>query len=144
MACHRRQGMGCKGERPMDVRVLLLTNEYPPQIYGGAGVHVEFLARELARLTPVEVRTFGMQQVQQDHLRVRGFQQDSPSFASAPPGVASPLHAFSTCVAFASQPLDATVVHCHTWYTHFGGILMKMLYGLPLVITVHALIGFQG
>ena len=123
----------------MDVRVLLLTNEYPPHIYGGAGVHVEFLARELARLTPVEVRTFGMQKVQQDSLQVRGFQNDSTSFASVPAGFASPLHAFSTCLAFASQPIDATVVHCHTWYTHLGGILVKILYGLPLVITVHSL-----
>ena len=55
-----------------DLRILLLTNEYPPHIYGGAGVHVEYLARELAKLTAVEVRTFGMEDVQQDHLRVRG------------------------------------------------------------------------
>ena len=57
----------------MDVRVLLLTNEYPPHIYGGAGVHVEFLARELATLTPVEVRTFGTEDEGQGQIRVRGW-----------------------------------------------------------------------
>jgi glycogen synthase len=123
----------------MDMRVLLLTNEYPPHIYGGAGVHVEYLARELANLTPVEVRTFGTEESQQPHLRVRGFRGDSAPFAAAPAGFASPLQALSTCLAFVGQPLEADVVHCHTWYSHFGGILAKILYGLPLVITVHSL-----
>ena len=49
----------------MNLRVLLLTNEYPPNFYGGAGVHVEYLSRELAKLTPVEVRTFGTEDLQQ-------------------------------------------------------------------------------
>jgi len=68
----------------MDVRVLLLTNEYPPHIYGGAGVHVEFLARELAKLTPVEVRTFGTEDEVQGQLRVRGFQPHSAPFVDSP------------------------------------------------------------
>jgi alpha-maltose-1-phosphate synthase len=123
----------------MDMRVLLLTNEYPPHIYGGAGVHVEYLARELARLTAVEVRTFGTQELQGPHLRVRGFHGDSAPFAAAPAGFRSPLQALSTCLAFAGQPPEADVVHCHTWYAHFGGILAKILYNLPLVITVHSL-----
>ena len=54
------------------VKVLLLTNEYPPHIYGGAGVHVEFLSRELANLMDVEVRCFGDQKVDRPHLKVRG------------------------------------------------------------------------
>jgi glycogen synthase len=121
----------------MEIRVLVLTNEYPPHIYGGAGVHVEYLARELARLTPVEVRTFGTEDYQQGHLRVHGLR--SHTIVSAPTPFASALHALNTCTAFASQPTAADVVHCHTWYTHFGGILLKMLYGLPLIITVHSL-----
>lgn len=64
-----------EGEMSQAMRVLLLTNEYPPHIYGGAGVHVEYLARELAKLTPVEVRTFGTEEVQQGHLRVRGLRR---------------------------------------------------------------------
>jgi glycogen synthase len=123
----------------MDMRVLLLTNEYPPHIYGGAGVHVEYLARELAQLASVEVRTFGTQQVEQQHLRVRGLRSDSAAFAVAPAGFASPLQALSTCLSFVGHPMVADVVHCHTWYTHFGGILAKILYELPLVITVHSL-----
>ena len=121
------------------MRVLLLTNEYPPHIYGGAGVHVEYLARELAQLTSVEVRTFGTQQVEQQHLRVRGLRSDSAVFAAALAGFASPLQALSTCLSFVGHPMAADVVHCHTWYTHFGGILAKILYELPLVITVHSL-----
>src|SRR5919108_1522709 len=108
---------GCEeGEQRMAVRVLLLTNEYPPHVYGGAGVHVEYLARELAKLTPVEVRTFGKEDVQQGQLRVRGFRSKNPLLASTPPGLASPLQALNTCLTFAGQPLEADVVHCHTWY----------------------------
>src|SRR5262245_44485655 len=128
-----------EGEMSKDMRVLLLTNEYPPHIYGGAGVHVEYLTRELAKLTPVEVRTFGTEEVQQGHLQVRGLRQEIAALAAAPAPLASPLQALSTCVAFASYPIAADVVHCHTWYSHFGGILAKILYGIPLVITVHSL-----
>jgi alpha-maltose-1-phosphate synthase len=123
----------------MDLRVLLLTNEYPPHIYGGAGVHVEYLTRELAKKVPVEVRTFGTEVLQQDRLSVRGYRVDDATLSAAPSGFASPLKAFSTCLAFTAQPIAADVVHCHTWYTHLGGILAKILYGLPLVITVHSL-----
>src|SRR5262245_55959736 len=122
-----------------ELRILLLTNEYPPHIYGGAGVHVEYLARELAKLTPVEVRTVGTEYVQQGLLRVRGSYGENVATTLAPPPLASPLQALSTCVHMASYPIAADVVHCHTWYTHFGGIVAKLLYGLPLVITVHSL-----
>jgi glycogen synthase len=120
-------------------RVLLLTNEYPPHVYGGAGVHVEYLARELARLTPVEVRTFGTEHLQQGSLQVQGFQAESAPFAAGPAAFQSPLKALSTCLSFVGHGLDADVVHCHTWYTHFGGVLAKILYDLPLVLTVHSL-----
>ena len=123
----------------MDLRVLLLTNEYPPNFYGGAGVHVEYLSRELAKLTSVEVRTFGTEDLQQGRLRVQGFQADNTVLAAVPADLASPLKALHTCLAFIGQEINADVVHCHTWYTHFGGVLAKMLYGLPLVVTVHSL-----
>ncbi|MBP2669982.1 MAG: glycosyl transferase family 1, partial [candidate division NC10 bacterium] len=58
--------------RPSEVRALFLTREYPPDVYGGAGVHVDYLTRELARLIPVEVRTFGNQSLQDGNLAVRG------------------------------------------------------------------------
>src|SRR5690349_6549731 len=64
-----------KGTRSMSElkKVAMFTNEYPPNVYGGAGVHVEYLSRELARLLPVEVRCFGDQDIQQPNLRVKGY-----------------------------------------------------------------------
>jgi glycogen synthase len=117
----------------------LLTNEYPPHFYGGAGVHVDYLSRALAQLTSVEVRTFGTEDLQQGRLRVQGFQSDPALFAAGPPAFASPLTALQTCLAFVGQAIDTDVVHCHTWYTHFGGMLTKILYNVPLVVTVHSL-----
>ena len=122
----------------MNLRVLLLTNEYPPNFYGGAGVHVEYLSRELAKLTPVEVRTFGTEDSSKVDYGSRGF-RPIPRYLLAPADLASPLKALHTCLAFTGQEINADVVHCHTWYTHFGGMLAKMLYGLPLVVTVHSL-----
>jgi glycogen synthase len=121
------------------MRVLLLTNEFPPHIYGGAGVHVEYLSRELAHLTPIEVRSFHEQEYENGQLRVRGTKIDPAQFAECPKQLVSPLKALATCIAFNGQGGDADVVHCHTWYAHFGGILAKQLYGIPLVITVHSL-----
>ena len=126
------------------MRVLLTTNEYPPYIYGGAGVHVEYLSRELARLTPVEVRSFHDQSIDEGQLRVRGIKMDTTHFAGCPQSFVSPLKALSTCLAFVGQGIsslegNAEIIHCHTWYAHFSGILAKILYNIPLVITVHSL-----
>ena len=120
------------------MRVLLMTNEFPPNIYGGAGVHVEYLSRELSRLTPVEVRSFQEQSFTKDQLKVLGTKVDAADYRCAKE-LASPLKALATCLAFNTQGIAADVVHCHTWYAHFGGIVAKLLYGIPLVITVHSL-----
>ena len=120
------------------MRVLLMTNEFPPNIYGGAGVHVEYLSRELSRLTPVEVRSFQEQSFTKDQLKVLGTKIDASDYRCAKELV-SPLKALATCLTFNNQGIDADVVHCHTWYAHFGGIVAKLLYGIPLVITVHSL-----
>jgi alpha-maltose-1-phosphate synthase len=119
------------------VKALLLTNEYPPHTYGGAGVHVEFLSRELARLMDVDVRCFGDQRVDDGRLRVRGY-PPAPK-GSAPAPLQPVLDAFMRSLDFASTNVDAQVVHCHTWYTHLGGIAVGHGYGIPLVITVHSL-----
>ncbi len=120
------------------MKVLIMTNEYPPYTYGGAGVHVEYLSRELAKLMPVEVRCFGDQHVTQPNLHVRGFGLDKSGY-----GAPKPLHSvFGSAqrgLDFNTFGIDADLVHCHTWYTHLGGILAKMNYGLPLVITTHSL-----
>jgi len=120
------------------VKALLLTNEYPPHIYGGAGVHVEYLSRELAKLLPVEVRCFGEQNVSAGNLSVRGFGLDASGF-DCPKPLRPALGALLRCTDFNSAGIDADIVHCHTWYSHFGGILAKLNYGIPLVITVHSL-----
>ena len=120
------------------MRVLLMTNEFPPNIYGGAGVHVEYLSRELSRLTPVEVRSFQEQSFTKDQLKVLGTKLDTSDYSCASELV-SPLKALATCLSFNTQGIAADVVHCHTWYAQFGGIVAKLLYGIPLVITVHSL-----
>ena len=119
------------------MRALLLTNEYPPNVYGGAGVHVEFLSRELARLMDVEVRCFGDQHIDDGRLRVRGFPE--PGGMTAPEYLRPVFGAMGRSIAWAGTNVDVDVVHCHTWYTHLGGILVSQGYGLPLVITVHSL-----
>jgi alpha-maltose-1-phosphate synthase len=119
------------------MKALLLTNEYPPNVYGGAGVHVEFLSRELARLMDVEVRCFGDQRVDDGRLRVRGYPE--PGDMTAPDYLRPVFGAMGRCATWAGADVDADVVHCHTWYTHLGGILASQGYGLPLVITVHSL-----
>lgn len=120
------------------MKALLLTNEYPPNVYGGAGVHVEYLSRELARLMPVEVRCFGGQRVHQGDLSVRGFPADESGFG-CPKALRSVFSAVQRDAAMAAAGCDADLVHVHTWYTHLGGILLKQNYGIPLVLTVHSL-----
>ena len=120
------------------MKALLLTNEYPPHIYGGAGVHVDYLSRELARLMEVEVRCFGDQRDHVGNLEVRGFGLGSPEMTCAK-ALQSPLGAARRCVDFNGVGIKADLVHCHTWYTHLGGIMAKLNYGIPLVITVHSL-----
>jgi len=120
------------------VKALFLTNEYPPNVYGGAGVHVDYLSRELAKTMPVEVRCFGDQNWEKGNLSVRGFELDAEGF-TCPKPLRSVFGAVRRCIDFNTANIDADLVHCHTWYSHFGGILAKMNYGLPLVITTHSL-----
>jgi glycogen synthase len=121
------------------MKALLLTNEYPPNVYGGAGVHVEYLSRELAKLMEVEVRCFGDQLDESSPLTVRGATVDSARFEGADPRIKPVLDALARGVDFNIRPSGADVVHCHTWYAHFGGIAAKLAYGIPLVITAHSL-----
>ncbi len=120
------------------MKTLLLTNEYPPHIYGGAGVHVEYLSRGLARFIDVEVRAFGDQDVPDANPKVQGFPVETAGY-SCPKPLRSAFGALQRCLNFNTTDVDADVVHCHTWYSHFGGILAKLNYGIPLVITVHSL-----
>ncbi|MBE2282262.1 MAG: glycogen synthase [Prosthecobacter sp.] len=120
------------------MKALFLTNEYPPHIYGGAGVHVEYLSRELAKLIELDVRCFGDQDNQDGNLSVKGFGLDTTGWDS-PLNLKSVFGALQRCLDFNTTGIDAHLVHLHTWYAHFGGILAKLNYGVPMVLTVHSL-----
>lgn len=121
------------------MKALFYTREYPPYVYGGAGVHVEYLAAELAKLMDVEVRCFGDQNEKSDHLSVMGFPYENPVFDHSNKKLKAVLQTLSTCIQMNSSETDADVVHCHTWYAQFAGIVTKLCYGIPLVITTHSL-----
>ena len=118
--------------------VVILTNEYPPHVYGGAGVHVEYLVRELSRLCSVQVYSFGDQRIDNGPLRVEGIMT----------GNAPKAHdirfnkLFDTLqrnLQMAAAARNADIVHCHTWYSHWAGCLVRQLTGAPLVLTTHSL-----
>jgi starch synthase len=121
------------------MKALFYTREFPPYVYGGAGVHVEYLAEELAKLINVEVRCFGDQNVNSENLSVKGFPYDNPIFDKSNDKLKAVLKTLSTCIEMNADEIDADIVHCHTWYAHFAGIVAKLCYGIPLVITTHSL-----
>jgi len=121
------------------MKALFYTREFPPYVYGGAGVHVEYLASELAKLMPVEVRSFGDQDSQSENPKVKGYDFESTDFDTADAKLKAVLQTLRTCVNMNIDPVDADVVHCHTWYSHFAGIVAKLCYGTPLVVTTHSL-----
>ena len=123
------------------MKTLFLTNEYPPTIYGGAGVHVDYLSRELAKLMDVEVRCFGAEREERlnlPSLKATGFAASTDDYAS-PKHLQGIFSAIQRCLDWNSAGIDADIVHLHTWYTHLGGIIAKLNYGIPLVLTVHSL-----
>jgi len=109
------------------MRVALLTREYPPEVYGGAGVHVEYLARELARLVDLTVHCQG---------------EDRPDAVAHQPWPElhdSVLRTFSADLSMADAVGDADLVHSHTWYANLAGHLASLRYGIPHVMTMHSL-----
>ena len=113
------------------MRVDLLTREYPPEVYGGAGVHVEYLAAELRRLVDVRVHCMGAP-------------RDDPGVTAydTPPGLAdanAALRIFGTDLEMASGCAGTDLVHSHTWYANLAGHVAKTLYGVPHVVSAHSL-----
>jgi len=111
------------------LRVALLTREYPPEVYGGAGVHVAYLARELAPLVDLTVHCQGA---------------DRPDAVAHRPwellaGANQALQVVSTDLSMAAAAGSARLVHSHTWYANLAGHLAAMLYGIPHVMTMHSL-----
>ena len=109
------------------MKVALLTREYPPEVYGGAGVHVEYLARALSGLVDLTVHC-------------QGAPRDA-AVAHQPWPVLhdSVLKVFSTDLSMADTVGGADLVHSHTWYANLAGHLASLLYGIPHVATVHSL-----
>lgn len=117
------------------VRVGLLTREYPPEVYGGAGVHVEYLSRALADLVDVNVHCFG---ADRDEPLVAGAYRPWDALAGDAGHLAALRH-LSTDLTMVAGVEGADIVHSHTWYTNLAGHLSKLAYGIPHVLTTHSL-----
>lgn len=120
------------------MRVGLMTREYPPHVYGGAGVHVEYLSRELARHIQVEVHCWGEQQADDGNLHVRGGEPWA-ALAASEEKFTTALQAMSLNLLQMLQVGRIDIVHTHTWYVSMAGFLAKKLYGIPFVLTTHSL-----
>ncbi|HTJ68641.1 MAG TPA: glycogen synthase [Actinospica sp.] len=116
------------------MRIGLLTREFPPDVYGGAGVHVEFLARELRALADVRVQAWSSARETES---VPGVQRHAADPALADANDA--LRALSIDLNMAAAVADRDLVHSHTWYANMGGHLAKLLFGIPHVMTAHSL-----
>jgi glycogen synthase len=121
------------------MKALFLTREFPPYVYGGAGVHVEYLAKELSELMEVEVRAFGDQDKTANKLSVKGYPFEDGFFKDSDSKLKSIFKTLSTGLHMNADTIDADIVHCHTWYSHFAGIMTKLCYGVPMVLTTHSL-----
>src|SRR3954471_22536357 len=119
------------------MRIAILTNEYPPHVYGGAGVHVEYLTRELSRLDDrrhnVNVFSFGDPSIREGTLTARGV-GPGPAFRCQDPRHQKFLDPMFRDLVMAGLVGGADVVHCHTWYTHLAGCLVRQLTGARLVL----------
>jgi starch synthase len=117
--------------RSKTIRVDLLTREYPPEVYGGAGVHVEYLARDLRALADVRVHCFGAK-------------RDGPGVTAYPEpvelaGANAALRTMGVDLEMAAGCDGTDIVHSHTWYANLAGHTAKLLYGVPHVVTTHSL-----
>jgi glycogen synthase len=123
------------------MKALILTNEYPPHIYGGAGVHVDHLLREMTAVSAgdhrFDVRCFGNQRHADPPLQVTGV----PEIIAGIPELERPKLGDTLLrnAVMTAAAAEADVIHCHTWYTYMAGCLLKEILKAPLVITTHSL-----
>ena len=124
------------------MKIGILTNEYPPNVYGGAGVSVENLTDELCKLDQgqhsVNVLCFGEQKEQSANLSVQGI-HPSLDFRTIDPRHRKFLETLLNDLVMAGEMSDVDIVHCHTWYSHLAGMLVKQLLQIPMVLTTHSL-----
>lgn len=116
------------------MKVALLTREFPPEVYGGAGVHVEHLSRELAKVVEADVHCFGAER--SSPLVRHAYPFPDPSL---PAGTTTPLQVMNTDLRMVANLAGYDIVHSHTWYTNFAGHLAKLVYEVPHVVTAHSL-----
>lgn len=116
-----------------------MTREYPPNVYGGAGVHVEYLSRELAKRMEVEVHCWGDQTVDDGNLHVRGAEPWGALTQGTPEKFDAALAALSLNLMQMKTLAAIDVVHTHTWYVSMAGFLAKKLFNIPFVLTTHSL-----
>jgi glycogen synthase len=122
------------------VKVLQVSREYPPEIYGGAGVVVGQLSRALAKIMDVEVRCWGKADREDGGIPVRTYGAwDRLRRGEGGPLFAPALEALSINLAMARDETDADVVHAHTWYADMGAFLVGMLARVPVVVTLHSM-----
>jgi starch synthase len=124
------------------MNITLLTNEYPPHVYGGAGVHVDYLSRELLALEGgkhvIQILCFGDQKEDSAHKTIIGI----PSLSHAPLQDFRHEKLLDTLlrnILMVSSLKETDIVHCHTWYTYLAGCFIKQLFHIPLVLTTHSL-----
>lgn len=121
------------------MKVTFITREYPPNVYGGAGVHIRELSRCLAKVMEVDLRCFGEQEVQNGSLTVTGYQPRPKLHCADQPKFDSLFNTLFTDLLLLMNRIDADVVHTHTWYAHLAGFWARMLYNVPHVATSHSL-----
>ncbi len=116
-----------------------MTREYPPNVYGGAGVHVEYLSRELAKKIEVEVHCWGDQHLDQGNLHVRGEKPWEALAEGTSEKFETALSAFSLNLLQMKSLAKVDIIHAHTWYVSMAGFLAKKLFKVPFVLTTHSL-----
>jgi starch synthase len=116
-----------------------MTREYPPEVYGGAGVHVEYLSRELAKLIEVEVHCWGPQRGDEGNLHVIGDQPPAEVTAGTQEKFKTAVDALALNLSQMKELGRIDIVHTHTWYASMAGFLAKKLYRIPFVLTTHSL-----
>jgi alpha-maltose-1-phosphate synthase len=121
------------------MRAALFTREYPPHVYGGAGVHVDYLSRELAKKIEVEVHCWGEQHSDDKNLRVIGAEPWTEITDGTQGKFKGALEALSLNLTQIKALASVDIAHTHTWYVSMAGFLAKKLYGIPFVLSVHSL-----
>jgi glycogen synthase len=122
------------------MKASIFTWEYPPAIYGGAGVHAKYITMALAKHIKVEVRTLDIGAPPQvEGVNVLRYPSTLRGLATGDPRILKALQVLSFNMNMVADPIDAAIVHTHTWYTNFAGAMAKRIYGAKLVATVHSL-----